>query len=151
MEEIYKEIPDCPGYWASNLGNIKSTKRGDKLLKTGKSKLGYITLMLYVDRKLRTSYVSRLVLSAFKGYPAEPNLCYANHIDGDINNCNLDNLEWIICQTTSDYDPEKSKRRGIIKPDIVKQRMTQAKLNQSEETLKKAAKTRHERCLLRKV
>ena len=59
-----------------------------------------------------------------------------------MNDCRLDNLEWNICDTTDEYDPEVSHRRGVLKPEETKKRMTEAKYKQGQETIRKAAMTR---------
>jgi hypothetical protein len=86
---------------------------------------------------MRIIQLNRIVLETFRGYPADPWLCVAHHLDGDRTNCRLDNLEWVVCETTAEYDPQKSHRRGVLKPDFTKDRMTEAKLHQSRETIEK--------------
>ena len=143
MEEIFKDIEGFPGYYISNLGNIMSRKRGEThILSQIRSKYGYQEIMFYQNKKMHTLYVARLVLAAFKGYPADPWLCFAHHIDGDKSNCRLDNLEWLICETTDEYDPTKSHRRGVLRPDETKTNMTNAKYNQSVETIRKIVEAR---------
>lgn len=152
MGEIFKEIPNCPGYYADEKGNILSLKRKEpRVIKQCTMKSGFKTVPLFIGKKLKTGYVSRMVLSAFYGYPAAPHLCYANHIDGDLSNCALANLEWIICETTAEYDPTKSKRKGVLKPAMTKARMTECKKHQSIETRRKAAETRRRTCALKKL
>lgn len=142
MVEEFRKIKDFPEYLVSNLGNIKSTKRGGRILAPSITRYGYKVVIIYANKKLNTLYVAREVLSAFKGYPADPWLCVARNIDGDRSNCELGNLEWLICETTKDYDPSKSHRRGVLKPDETKGRMTEAKYNQSEETRRKQVDSR---------
>ena len=144
MVEEYRKIKDFPEYLVSNLGNIKSTKRGGKILSYSITRLGYKVVIIYANKKMNTLYVAREVLSAFRGFPAW--LCIARNIDGDRSNCRLDNLEWLICETTEEYDPSKSHRRGVLKPDETKGRMTEAKYNQSEETRMKQVESRR-RCM----
>ena len=142
MIEEYRKIKDFPEYLVSNLGNIKSTKRGGKILSYSITRLGYKVVIVCANKKMNTLYVAREVLAAFKGSPADPWLCIARNIDGDRSNCRLDNLEWLICETTEEYDPSKSHRRGVLKPDETKDRMTEAKYNQSEETRMKQVESR---------
>lgn len=137
-KEEFKEIMGFPGYWVSNLGRIMSTKRKKPMIlaKTTNNQ-GYPSASLWQKGELFTIQMNRLVLETFKGYPAEPWLCVAHHIDGDRMNCDLDNLEWYICETTAEYDPKKSLRKGILKPDFTKEKMTSSKYNQSEDTVRK--------------
>ena len=143
MEEIFKPIDGFPGYYVSNLGNIQSRKRVNPIyMSTSNTRLGYKVAMLWNDGNLKSIYVGRTVLSAFVPYPADPWLCYCHHKNGDLNDCRLENLEWIVCETTEDYDPSKSHRKGVLKPDLTKARMTQAKYNQSRSSIEKAVMTR---------
>ena len=137
-EEVFKPINGYPGYYVSNLGRVKSEKRKNPIfLSQTKSRLGYVVVQVISKCKSITMHVSRLVLEAFVGFPADPWLCYAHHKDGDLSNCCIDNLEWIVCETTEEYDPEVSHRRGVLKPDTTKDRMTAAKYCQSRETIQK--------------
>lgn len=151
MEE-FRPIEGYPGYFISNLGRVKSEKRVHPIiLKLRTNRHGYVIMVCSMRGTLVTLYVSRLVLAAFRGYPADPWLCYAHHIDGDLNNCSLENLEWMVCETTEEYDPSKSHRKGVLKPDFTKDRMSQAKYLQTEDTIDKARQTRHLTCSRRKI
>ena len=142
MMEEFRPIIGHPGYFISNLGRVKSSKyKEDRMLSMTTSSHGFLIVQL-VERRPMSHQVARLVLEAFVGYPADPWLCYAHHKDGDLENCNIENLEWIICETTDEYDPSKSHRRGVLKPDTTKARMTEAKLNQSQETIQKIMTSR---------
>ena len=151
MVEEYRRIKDFPDYLVSNLGNIKSTKRGGRIMSYSITRYGYKVVIVCANKKMNTLYVAREVLAAFKGYPADPWLCIARNIDGDRLNCSLDNLEWLVCETTKEYDPSKSHRRGVLKPDETKSRMTEAKYNQSEETKLKQVESRRRGAELKKV
>ena len=143
MEEVFRPIEGFPGYYISNLGRVQSRKRITPIfMATQKSRLGYKTVFLWREDELKSLYVGRTVLSAFLGYPADPWLCYCHHKNGDLDDCRLENLEWIVCKTTDEYDPTKSHRKGVLKPDITKERMTEAKYNQSRSTIEKAVMTR---------
>lgn len=138
MQEIFKPIDGYLGYYVSNMGRVLSKKRIEPIiLSTHKMRLGYNTVQMWNKNKLDTLYISRLVLAAFEGYPAEPWLCYAHHKNGNLDDCRLENLEWIVCETTDEYDPKVSHRRGVLKPDLTKEKMTLAKLNQSKDTIEK--------------
>lgn len=103
---------------------------------------GYPAAALWHKGALYTLQLNRLVLESFVGYPADPWLCVAHHKDGDRDNCELDNLEWYVCETTAEYDPAVSTRRGVLKPDFTKDRMSETKCHQSPETIKKQIATR---------
>lgn len=102
-EEIWKNIPDCEGYQASNFGNIRSldrvvfnkgtnktyTIRGREL-KTVKDKKGYVRVTISINGKLCTKTVHRMVWSAFYGtIPPDKEI---NHIDENPSNNSLLNL-----------------------------------------------------------
>lgn len=142
-EEIFKELVGWPGYFASNLGRIMSCKRRlPKFLSTRVSRLGFLEIQVFEGSKSTFLNVAREVLAAFYGYPADPWLCVAKHKNGDLSDCRLENLEWVICETTKDYDPSRSRRRGVLKPSHTKEKMTASKFNQSRETIEKAIMTR---------
>lgn len=145
-KEQFRPIEGYAGYFISDQGRVMSTKRksGPHILSQKLTKSGYQVVMISVKCNLVSLYVARLVLAAFEGYPADPWLCVAHHLDGDMSNCTLENLEWIVCETTYEYDPNVSKRRGVLKPDITREKMSQAKFNQSEETVKKILESRRE-------
>ena len=151
--EIYKPIEGFPGYFVSDKGRVISTKRisGPHVIGQRQTKYGYTEVMLSNGGHLISKYVARLVLEAFVGYPADPWLCYVHHRDGDRGNCALDNLEWQICETTAEYNPRLSHRRGVLKPDNTKDKMSQAKYNQSQETIEKAIMTRQRTIRLRNL
>lgn len=143
MDEVFKPIEGFPGYYISNLGRVQSRKRTNPIIvSTSTSRLGYKMAVLWNNNKLMTLYIGRTVLAAFEDYPADPWLCYCHHKNGDLEDCRLDNLEWIVCETTADYDPSKSHRKGVLKPKFTKDRMTEAKYNQSRSTIEKAVMTR---------
>lgn len=147
-DETLLPLKDYPGYYVGDFGSIVSMKRedGPKYLSQRNTNRGYRIVMLSLEGFLKSFQVDRLVLSTFRGYPAEPWLCFCHHKDGNNSNCRLDNLEWIICETTDEYDPSKSHRRGVLRPDSTKERMSMAKFNQSRETIEKAILSRQLTC-----
>ena len=143
MNAVFQPITGFRGYYVSNPARVTSMKRKEPIImSTHNTRLGYLVVMLWNNNKLTQFYVSRLVLEVFRGYPTDPWLCYAHHKNGNLNDCRLDNLEWNICETTDEYDPEVSHRRGVLKPEETKKRMTEAKYKQGQETIRKAAMTR---------
>lgn len=111
MKEIWVDIKGYEGYYqVSNLGNIRSRKRlifnpkhSDNIksnLKICKSQeikksltRGYNSVRLYRNNIGKTLRVCRLVSIAF--LPNKENKPCVNHIDGNKENDNLDNLEWV--------------------------------------------------------
>lgn len=66
MEEIWKPIPNCNGYLASNIGNIKNDVSG-KIYKGHTVGRGYRHVSVIENGVRRYRKVSRLVASAFYG------------------------------------------------------------------------------------
>lgn len=68
MEEIWKAIPDHPGYEASNLGRIRSHRRGETtMLKPWARSTGHLMVNPSVNGKNKSRFVHRLVMLAFVG------------------------------------------------------------------------------------
>ena len=108
MEEVWKPIKDFPLYEVSNLGRVKSHAMGwTKILKSGLrgSGSGYPFVNLYKNSAGYMKSIHVLVLEAFVG--PRPLGYEANHKDGDKENNNLSNLEWL---TSSDNTKHSWKR-----------------------------------------
>lgn len=138
MKENWKPVFGYRGYFVSDQGRVMSTKRDEPIiLAVMYDKHGYAcTFMANPKTHKPDKYqIGRLVLEAFCDYPADPWLCIAHHKDGDRSNCSLENLEWLVCETTDEYDPSKSHRKGVLRPKETKENMTKAKKRQSRETI----------------
>lgn len=127
--EVWKPIPEYPGYEISNLGRVKSLPKtwrsGRKLakvqtkpetiLKLFKSR-GATQVGLPGGKRLN---VARAVASAF--IPNPDQRPYVDHIDGNISNNSSDNLRWATNQ-------ENQMNRGLMAtntsgyPNIVRTR-----------------------------
>lgn len=95
MKEIFKSIPDHPGYKASNFGRIKSFKRykDGRFLKPHLNRCGYATVNLCHNGKKKLYTVHLLILKTY--ILNVENLPQCNHKNG-IKHCNrLSNLEWV--------------------------------------------------------
>ena len=104
MNEIWKSIPNFPGYEVSNLGRVRSyLAHGGRLSKRHhllKPQVKYRTngaipyprVSLCVNGKSHKRSIHRLVLEVFIG-PCPPNL-EGCHNDGNYLNTYLDNLRW---------------------------------------------------------
>ena len=93
--ERFRPIKSLPGYWVSNYGRVITNKgigRTGILLKRRLVK-GTFNRYRYLQRDHHKYYFHRLVLEAFVG-PCPPGM-EANHKDGNKNNLNVNNLEWI--------------------------------------------------------
>lgn len=100
LEEVWRPVPDVPGYSVSDRGRVRSEdrmiwtlqgpkRRKGRVLSPVKAGAGYLTVALGTYRR---DYVHRLVLEAFLGPCPEGEEC--RHLDGDPRNNRLDNLAW---------------------------------------------------------
>lgn len=98
--ETFLSVPGYEGlYEVSNLGNVKSLRRG-RLLKPGKAH-GYLKVSLRKDNKTQYFAVHRLVAIVF--IPNPENLPYVNHKDESRDNNCVENLEWCTAQYNNTY------------------------------------------------
>lgn len=108
MEE-WKDIEGYEGFYqVSTHGRVKSLDRlvwdewnqcyrkyKERILRPGKSKRGYMVVVLSKSGETTPVKVHRLVLSSFSKNPY--NKPQVNHKDGDKSNNVLSNLEWATC------------------------------------------------------
>lgn len=98
-------------YTIDTQGNIYSIKR-KKYIKPVPDKDGYLRVNLYLNKKMYTKKVHRLVAIAF--IPNPLNLPVVNHLDCDILNNDVSNLEW----TTFEGNTEHARQHGLLKGAI---------------------------------
>lgn len=98
MKEEWEPIKGYEGlYEVSNTGKIKSFHYGKtRILHQNINKRGYHHVILSKDKVKKDIRVHRLVASAF--IPNPNNKPEVNHIDGNKDNNNVDNLEWATCK-----------------------------------------------------
>lgn len=104
ISEEWRDIPSLIGYYqASTIGNIRTVERlvwngkGYYTLKSHEikkrlSKKGYVVVDVSIHGKHYYRQVHRLIAETF--IPNTHNKCQVNHIDGNKQNNNVDNLEW---------------------------------------------------------
>lgn len=120
--ENWKSISGYEGlYEVSDTGRVRSLKFGKtRLLKPGKTRKGYLRVVLCKDGKVKKMSVHRLVAEAFVQNPL--NLPQVNHRDENKRNNTATNLEWCSARYNVNYgtrnqrdaeaqvnDPKKSK------------------------------------------
>lgn len=108
-------IPDHPGYFASQDGNIWSTRKTSKpqCMRQQCCRSGYPILGLRVDGAGRTRRVSRLVCMAFHGRPPSADH-HAAHYDGNPKNNTPDNLRWATpLENSADKARHGTEVRGV--------------------------------------
>lgn len=139
----WKQIKGFDGYFINIEGQIKSIKsfKGtqEKILKPSKNQQGYITYNLMRGGKVFRKPLHRLLMETFK--PNKDNLPCINHIDGNILNNSLDNLEWC----TYSHNNKEAYRLGLkqsrIKPKQVIQLSKVYKIENVFESLQHIEKT----------
>lgn len=112
----WKPIKDFDGYFINELGDVKSTRsfKGTKeiILKGSKNQQGYKIITMIKNKKVYTKTLHRLLMETFK--ENKDNLPCINHIDGNILNNSLDNLEWC----TYGHNEKEAYRLGLKKSRI---------------------------------
>ena len=106
-------------YQISDQGNVKrlagSPKcKVDRILKKSISSNGYLSVILYKDGKSKTYRIHRLVLENFSPCENMEKL-EVNHLDEDITNNTINNLQWCTHQDNLNYGnraKKYSKSRG---------------------------------------
>ncbi len=126
MKEIWKNIKGYEElYQVSDLGRIKSLEKQivrnngrkqtfkEKILKAGLSRNGYLTVMLFKNKKGKTYTVHSLVAKNF--IANDNNYKCINHKDENkLNNC-VDNLEWCTYKYNNTYNDKMAfKRKKIL-------------------------------------
>lgn len=101
--ETWVTVPGYPRYQVSTHGRVKSLIGNHKILKPGKSKSGYLNVVLSNEEGKRTFRVHRLV--ALCHLPNPHNLPLVNHKDEDKAHNHVDNLEWC----TEEYNLKYSR------------------------------------------
>lgn len=101
MKEIWKDIPGYEGlYQVSNLGRVKSLrfrnnvcdKEKERIMTLNKKDNEYLYVSLSKNGIRSNKYVHRLVATCF--IPNDNNYETVNHIDYNVKNNNVNNLEW---------------------------------------------------------
>lgn len=99
-KERWKKLIEFPLYSISSCGRLRNDKTG-KILKGGLDKYGYPQTVLCVKGKHFTRKIHKLVAMSF--IPNPNNKPQINHIDGNKENNNVENLEWATAQENSDH------------------------------------------------
>jgi hypothetical protein len=92
MEE-WVPLVGYPGYSISNLGRIRNDSR-DRLLKIVRLKTNYVYVGLVKEGVQVNRSVSKLVAEAFLPSPTIPTFTTPIHFDGNLSNCQAENLDW---------------------------------------------------------
>ena len=94
MKRAWSKIKNYDNYSVSNDGLVRNDKY-NHIKAQRLDKHGYPMTSIYQDGKAHTSRIHRLVAEAFIDNPENKN--QVNHIDGNKQNNNVNNLEWVTC------------------------------------------------------
>ena len=112
--EQWVHIPDYPGYEASDLGRIRNVRTGRILTVHGQEDqrphVGLMFGTIQVKRGL-----SLLICKTFLGQPNDE-FNTPIHLDGDLNNCCVDNLTWRPRWFANQYTEQFRKNLGDTGP-----------------------------------
>ena len=99
MEEIWKDVPDYPGYQASTSGALRSfwdnqhrITATSHLIKGHPDKDGYVAVHLHKNAQSKNARLHRLIAETF--IPNPDNKPQVNHKNGIKNDNRVENLEW---------------------------------------------------------
>lgn len=121
--EQWRDIDGYDGmYQVSDLGRVRSLKFGKvRMMKQGRNKNGYLTVMLCKNRKQKRFYVHRLVAQAFIEN-TDSSKTQINHIDECKQNNRLWNLEYCTASYNMTYNDlhhrSITKRNNYIRPKL---------------------------------
>lgn len=88
-DESWKEIPSCPGYYVSIIGEVYGPS--GKLLKPEIDMKGYLRFTTFINGKRKHKRIHRVVLEAFVG----PCAMMVDHINGIRHDNRLENLRYV--------------------------------------------------------
>jgi len=96
MQEIWKDVEGYTGYQISNLGRVKSVKRGKpRILKYVQTGFGYCRVSLCQDAIVSTKSIHQLVAIAFLGHKTGSHTVVVDHINNDVSDNRAINLQII--------------------------------------------------------
>ena len=92
MRRKWEELEEFPNYAVSSLGEFVNM-RTDRTVNTSKNQQGHAKITLYKNKMLVTRSAAQLVANTFLERPY-PHWDTPIHLDGDLMNCEVDNLMW---------------------------------------------------------
>ena len=98
--EAWRPVAGFPGYEISDRGRVRSlarrnrqgAMRRERILKTDRTRTGYLLVRLARDGVKHAHTVHSLVLSAFRG--SRPEGCQTRHLNGVRDDNRVENLQW---------------------------------------------------------
>lgn len=133
MNEIYKDIGGYYGdYQISNLGNVKSFKKTERLLKFGINATGYYHVGLSYNGLVKYHNVHRLVAETF--IPNSNSKQCINHINGIKTDNRIENLEWCSYSENNQHSYDNKLHLPIIHSNETKNKMSVIRLGKKHTT-----------------
>lgn len=114
--EVWRDIAGYDGrYQVSNKGRVKSfARREAAIMRAGSNAQGYYQIGFNYKRKRKNFLVHRLVMLTFS--PIEnPDEMEVNHIDFDVKNACLENLEWATPLHNTQHFHRSGRLRDLSK------------------------------------
>ena len=112
--EKYLPIEGFPDYLITSQGRVLSLKYGKMIeLKQHKNNWGYYYVTLSKNGKLYSKTVHRLVAQAF--IPNPDNKPQVNHIDEDISNNHVSNLEWATARENLNHGTRNERASNSVR------------------------------------
>ena len=105
---MHKEIDEAPGIYIYDDGRVWREKQ-QRFLSTSLDEKGYVKVSLWVNKKVKTIKIHRLVAKYF--VPNPYNYKEVNHKDENKTNNHAENLEWCTRKYNVNYG-ERSKKAG---------------------------------------
>jgi len=121
IKEIWKDIPGYDGiYKVSNKGRVKRIRgngkeSSERILKGSVSSHGYLDVCLSYNGKRITRLLHQLVAQLFLDHTPQNHILVVHHIDRNIQNNCVDNLEIVTTRqnTTREHIKSSSKYVGV--------------------------------------
>jgi len=114
IKEVWRSVKDYEDYKVSNLGRVKSFKRGkERILKKQLDDGGYHHVGLHENKDSKTHRVHKLVAIAFLNHKTNGYKLVVNHIDFDRTNNNVNNLEIVSQRANTNQIHIKSSSKYI--------------------------------------
>lgn len=108
----YADSPTLPDRYLIGTDGTVWSKRKKKFIATRLDRYGYPRVNLYEGTKLYTRTIHRLLALAFIENDDPENKKEVNHIDGDKENNDLSNLEWVTSSENQIHAFETGLQKG---------------------------------------
>ncbi len=137
-DEVWRVVPNCNNrYQVSNYGRIKSfayNKKDGQILKCSEIN-GFKHITLHMDKFRRKIYVHKLVAEILISKPSDKHI-YVTHLDENLTNNHVSNLEWHTKETLVKKHREFAKQK--YHDSKIPRAMSNSKLNESDIMLLKS-------------